>query len=190
LFIKTNSKAGNVVLINGASGGVGIPTIQLAKASGLKVIGTAGNDENLNLIKKQGVDYAFNYKDPNHVNEIKKLFPNGVDLVVEMQASANLMNDISLLKPIEGKIVVVGSRGEMKFNPAALLGSEADIVGLSVYSFTKEELAKASSDIGPLLKANKLRPVLGPKYPLKDAAKVHANLESTTSLGGRITLTI
>jgi NADPH:quinone reductase len=188
LFIKANSKPGDVVLINGASGGVGIPTVQIAKACGLKVIGTAGNDDNLKLIKQQGVDHAFNYRDPSYLDEIKKIYPNGLDLIVEMQAAANLVNDIKILKPLTGRVVIVGSRGQTQIDPAVFIFNEATVVGLYVNKNSDEDISKASDLISRLLNENKIKPLLGPKYQLKDAPLVHERLE-TASLG-RIVLFI
>lgn len=81
-------------------------TVQLAKAHGMKVIGTAGTQSGLDLIKKQGADYSFNHRDSNYIEEIKTNFPNGLDLIVEMLANINLNNDLKLLKYKKGKVAV------------------------------------------------------------------------------------
>jgi NADPH2:quinone reductase len=72
----------------------------------MKVIGTAGTQSGLDLIKKQGANYSFNHRDSNYIEEIKTNFPNGLDLIVEMLANINLNNDLKLLKYKKGKVAV------------------------------------------------------------------------------------
>ena len=95
-----------VVLIHGASGATGIASVQLAKASGITVIGTAGSDAGKDLVRKQGADFVFNHREQNYIDKIKELFPNGVDIVLEMLANVNLNNDIQLLKAQVGRVMV------------------------------------------------------------------------------------
>ena len=85
---------------------VGIACIQLAKSQGLKVIGTAGSDAGLKLVKDQGVDCVFNHKEKNYMDKIKTLYPEGIDLVLEMLANVNLENDLHILKSKKGRVVV------------------------------------------------------------------------------------
>lgn len=80
--------------------------VQLAKILGMKVIGTAGTQAGVDLVKKNGADWVFNHRDENYMDKIKHIVPDGVDLIVEMLANVNLTNDFKLLKPIKGKIGV------------------------------------------------------------------------------------
>jgi NADPH2:quinone reductase len=97
------------VLIHGASGSVGIAAIQLAKAFGLKIIGTAGTADGLKMIKDQGADYVFNHRDKDYIEKLSQefvQFPNGIDIILEMLANVNLNNDMQLLSFKRGRIVV------------------------------------------------------------------------------------
>ena len=85
---------------------VGIACIQLAKTQGLKVIGTAGSDAGLKLVKEQGADYVFNHREKNYMEKIKSSFPDGIELVLEMLANVNLENDLYILKWKKGRVVV------------------------------------------------------------------------------------
>ena len=85
---------------------VGIACIQLAKTQGLKVIGTAGSDAGLKLVKEQGADYVFNHREKNYMEKIKSSFPDGIELVLEMLANVNLENDLNILKSKKGRVVV------------------------------------------------------------------------------------
>jgi len=85
---------------------VGLAAIQLAKAHGMKIIGTAGSESGLNLVKSQGADYVFNHKESNYMEKIKALFPDGLELVLEMLANVNLNNDLQILRWKKGRVVV------------------------------------------------------------------------------------
>ncbi len=85
---------------------MGLAAIQLAKAHGMKIIGTAGSESGLNLIKSQGADYVFNHKEQNYMEKIKALFPDGLELVLEMLANVNLNNDLQILRWKKGRVVV------------------------------------------------------------------------------------
>ena len=85
LFQKAKAKSGETVLIHGASGGVGIAAIQLAKNAGLTVIGTASSEEGRKLVKEQGADYVFDHSDADYLNEILKVTNGkGVDVILDL----------------------------------------------------------------------------------------------------------
>ena len=81
---------------------------------GLNVIGTAGTEQGLDEVKKQGADYVFNHRNEGYMDKIKALFPDGLDLIVEMLANVNLNNDIQNLKWKKGRVVIVGNRGAIE----------------------------------------------------------------------------
>lgn len=78
----------------------------MAKTIGMKIIGTAGSAYGLELVKNQGADYVFNHKDSDYMERIKELYPDGIDLVLEMLANVNLNNDLQILKWKRGRVVV------------------------------------------------------------------------------------
>ena len=106
--------------------------IQLAKAQGCLVIGSAGTDEGLTLIKAQGAE-AVNHKVDGYMAQVKSMSPNGegVDIILEMAAHINLGADLPLLKR-GGTVVVIGNKGmtETSINARALMLTESQIVGL------------------------------------------------------------
>ncbi|CAE7877415.1 CRYZ [Symbiodinium sp. KB8] len=112
LFIKGKAHKGQSVLIHGATGGVGIAAVQLAKAAGLKVIATGGTEEGLKLLSELGAEVTANHRKEGDVAEVKAATGGkGVDLIIEMAAHANLGKDLPLLSH-GGSVVVVGSRGK------------------------------------------------------------------------------
>ncbi len=78
----------------------------MAKAHGIKVIGTAGSEAGIKLVKEQGADYVFNHREANYLEKIKQLYPDGVDIILEMLANVNLNNDIQILSAQVGRVMV------------------------------------------------------------------------------------
>jgi NADPH2:quinone reductase len=68
----------------------------------------------MNLIREQGADHVFNHKEENYMNKIKELYPEGLDLIIEMLADVNLDQDIQILKWKQGRVMVVGNRGSIE----------------------------------------------------------------------------
>jgi len=173
LFIRGNAKANETVLIHGGSGSVGLNAIQLAKAAGLKVIATAGTPEGLVLMKNLGVDDVFNHRDKDYIDAIKSSQNGkGVALILEMLANLNLQSDLDLLAP-RGRVVIIGSRGKIEIDPRATMGKETDIRGLSLFNSSPEETKQTFSALRDAMGKGVLKPVIGHKMQLSEAAKAH-----------------
>ncbi len=173
LFERAKAKKGETLLVHGASGGVGVACVQLARAAGLKVIGTAGTEEGLVLIKEQGVHLALNHRSPGYLEELKSFTGGkGVDVILEMAAHANLVKDLPLLAK-HGRVVVIGSRGPVEINPRDLMGRDAAILGMTLFNATPEQRVEIHKDLVKGLKAKKLKPVIGKEFPLAEAAQAH-----------------
>ena len=176
LFQKAKVKKGETVLIHGASGGVGIAAIQFAKNAGLKVIGTASSEKGLELIKEQGCDMALNHSEPNYLNEIS------ADVIIEMLANVNLVKDFDALKMF-GRIVVVGNRGSLDFNPRLTMGKDATIYGLALFNYSKEDEAEIKDEIFKGLAEGYLNPIVGKTFKLAEAAKAHREVIESKAFG-------
>src|SRR5258708_5436157 len=98
LLQRAAAKPGETVLVHGASGGVGTAAVQLARAHGLRVFGTAGSDEGFKLVREQGAHEMFDHRTPDHFDQIMKTTGGrGVDVIVEMLANVNLRKDLTML---------------------------------------------------------------------------------------------
>src|SRR5215467_7680864 len=96
LLQRAAAEPGESVLVHGASGGVGTAAVQLARAHGLRVFGTAGSEEGLKLVREQGAHDVFDHRAPNHFEQIMKATEgHGVDVILEMLANENLGNDLT-----------------------------------------------------------------------------------------------
>ncbi|HYB74326.1 MAG TPA: NADPH:quinone reductase, partial [Candidatus Sulfotelmatobacter sp.] len=117
LFLRGHALAGEWILVHGASGGVGIAAVQLGRAYGMKVIGTAGTDRGKKLVEQEGAHHVLDHKAAAYMDEVMKLTGDrGVDVILENLANVNLGKDLPLLAK-KGRVVVVGSRGTVEINP-------------------------------------------------------------------------
>lgn len=183
LIQKADGKAGETVLVHGASGGVGIAAIQWAKNVGLTVIGTASSEEGRKLITKQGADFVFDHSKENYLSEILEATNgNGVDVILEMLANVNLVKDFDVLAKF-GRIVIIGNRGSLEFNPRLTMGKDAVIYGLSLFNAVGNDMKEIHEAIYNGLKDGYLKPIVGKKFALAEAAKAHQEVIESKALG-------
>lgn len=171
LFLRARAHAGQMVLVHGASGAVGIAAVQFAAAAGLTVIGTGGTEHGRQLVREQGAAHVLDHKAPDYLDQVMKFTAGrGVDLILEMLANVNLGKDLTVLG-LEGCIVVIGSRGEVQINPRLLMRAQGSILGMT--GGTTEQYAQAHAAIGAGLRAGTIRPIVGKELPLADAPRAH-----------------
>lgn len=183
LIQKAKAKSGETVLIHGASGAVGIAAVQWAKNAGLKIIGTASSEDGKRLVREQGADFVFDHSSENYLDEINKATENrGVDVILEMLANENLQRDFEVLAKF-GRIVVIGSRGSLEFNPRSAMGKEATIRGMSLFNASEEEFAKIHQAIFEGLSEDYLSPVIGKMFPLAEASQAHHEVIEKKAFG-------
>jgi NADPH2:quinone reductase len=173
LFQRTHARAGETVLVHGASGGVGTAALQLARAAGLTVIGTGGTDKGRALVKEEGAHHVVDHRAPDYVEKIMAITEGrGVDLILEMLANVNLAKDLTMLAH-GGRVVVIGNRGAVEINAREAMLKESSILGLILWSATDAELASIHAGIVAGLEAGTLRPVVGHELPLAEAPRAH-----------------
>ncbi|MHC4187556.1 MAG: NADPH:quinone reductase [Planctomycetota bacterium] len=183
IFHCGKAKAGEVVLVHGASGAVGTAAVQLAKAAGMKVIGTAGTKEGLELVREQGADHAVNHKEEGRFEKILEYTKgHGVDVVIEMLANENLNKDLEIMS-LGGRVVVVGCRGDVTINPRLTMIRDSSIIGMILMNASEEELAEIYNRIEEGLEEGSLRPVVGTELPLAEAAKAHHKVIESSAYG-------
>jgi NADPH2:quinone reductase len=173
LFGKAKAAKGETVLVHGASGGVGVAAIQLAKAAKMKVIGTAGSEQGLQLVKEEGASIVLNHKEPGYLEKLMTMTENrGIDVILETAAHLNLGKDLGILAP-KGRVVVIGSRGAVEINPRDIMGRDAAILGMTLFNVPPKEKAKIHLALIKGLKQGVLKPVVGKEFPLEQAAEAH-----------------
>lgn len=181
-------KPGESVLVHGASGGVGIAACQIARAYGLKVLGTASTEEGQKIVLENGAHKVFNHKEANYIDKIKKsVGEKGVDVIIEMLANVNLCNDLNLLSH-GGRVIVVGSRGTIEINPRDIMTKESSIKGVTLFSSTKEEFQQFAAALQAGMEIGWLKPVIGPQYLLEKATQAHENIIHSSGATGKMIL--
>ncbi len=183
LFQKAKAVEGETVLVHGASGGVGIAAVQWAKNAGLTVIGTAGSDEGKELVAAQEADHVFDHAAEEHLAEIKDVAGGkGVDVIIEMLADVNLQRDFEALAMF-GRIVVVGNRGSLDFNPRVIMGKDAVVYGMSLFNSSQPERDEIHEAIFVGLSEGFLRPVVRITMPLAQAPSAHHDVINNKAFG-------
>lgn len=173
LFHRARAEAGESVLVHGATGGVGIAAVQLARAAGMRVIGTAGTDRGRKLVEDEGAHHVLNHRAPGYLGQISSLTGGkGVDVIIEMLANVNLGTDLTVLAR-GGRVVVVGSRGPVEINPRETMGRDAAILGMTLLNASPAELASIHAALVAGLENGALRPVVGQHIPLGEAPRAH-----------------
>ena len=188
LFIRANAHPGETVLVHGASGGVGTAAVQIARAHGMRVIGTAGTKEGLDLIRAQGAHEALNHREPNYLEKIGPATGGrGVDVVYDSVGKTTFEKSLNSLHP-RGTLALFGqSSGSVPGFDPSILNAKGSLYltrpSLGHYLLTREELLWRAGDVLNAIYAGKLRLRIDRTYPLADAASAHRDLESRKTAG-------
>jgi putative PIG3 family NAD(P)H quinone oxidoreductase len=182
-------QAGEWVLIHGGSSGIGVAAIQLAAALGATVVTTAGSDEKTAFCRSIGAHHALNYRSCDFVAEVKALTARrGVDIVLDMVGGDYIERNLHCLA-LEGRLVIIaflrGSRVDCDWLPVMM--KRLTVTGSTLRaspSARKAEIASAlEARVWPLLAQRRLRPVIHATFPLAEAARAHALMESSQHVG-------
>ncbi|MGA2510458.1 MAG: NADPH:quinone reductase [Candidatus Acidiferrales bacterium] len=183
LFHRAQARGGETVLIHGASGGVGIAAVQIARAAGLHVIGTVGSDRGRKLVAAEGAHEVLDHGAPNHFEEaLAATGGRGYDVILEMLANVNLGRDLGILAP-RGRVVVVGNRGNAEINARDIMTRDGSILAMSLWNATPQDLTSIHSALVAGLENKTLRPVIGQEIPLAEAARAHAAVMAAGAYG-------
>ncbi len=180
---QARARSGESVLIHGASGGVGVAAVQMARAMGLTVFGTAGSPRGLELVMKEGAHRVFDHGSPAYQDEIiEATGGRGVDVILEMLANINLGADLKLIA-VNGRIVVIGSRGDVTITPRELMSRRGAIHAMMLWAVTEPESAELNAGIIAGLENGTLRPVVGKELPLAEAPRSHIEVMEKGAYG-------
>lgn len=183
LFGRARAKAGETVLIHGATGGVGLAAIQWARRAGIKTIGTGGSEAGRALLVREQVDVVLDHLRASYLDHIMEATSGtGVDVILEMLANVNLGKDLGLLAQ-GGRVAVIGNRGSVEINPRDVMARNAEILGVMLFGAPADTIAAIHQELQAGLKDGSLRPVVGRVLPLADAAEAHAAVLRPGALG-------
>jgi NADPH:quinone reductase len=173
LFNRAHGQAGEAVLVHGASGGVGIAAVQLARARGLTVIGTAGTERGRKLVLAEGAHHVLDHTAPGYLDECLRLTGGyGPAIIMEMLANVNLQKDLGIIG-MHGRIVVIGNRGTVEINARFAMNKNAAILGMALNHASPFERAGIHAALVEGLRNGTLRPVIAQELPISHAARSH-----------------
>ncbi len=184
LFGRANAKTGDKVLVHGATGAVGIATVQLALAAGMDVVASAGTEDGAKLLREQGVETVIMHNEADHLAPFQSL-PTGFDVIIEMLANHNLDQDLKALT-FGGRVAVVGNRGTVEINPRDLMARDAAVFGVALANVKPAELALIAKALKPLFEKGVLKPVIRRTYELTELAQAHEDVLKSGALGNLV----
>ncbi|MGH9714519.1 MAG: zinc-binding dehydrogenase [Candidatus Acidiferrales bacterium] len=208
MFSMGNLQPGDRILIHGAAGGVGIAAVQLAKARGLVIYGTAGPAKQ-EYLRKIGVDHAIDYTKNNFVDVVKKFAPDGIEMVMDAIGGKSFADSERCLGPT-GRLVVYGfsaaagpdgKRSRVRalralmqtprFHPLKLMGLNHAIIGVNLGRMQSRGaiLRGELDELFRMYSAGKIKPVIGKSFPLADAAAAHRFIQERKNIG-KVVLTV
>ena len=185
-------KAGETLMIHGATSGIGVTAIQMGKAAGAKVIATGRGRGKADEAKRLGADVAVDASAEDF--EAAAQSTGGVDVVLDMVGGAYFAKNLASLKT-GGRIVFIASLGggAVELPIGALMQKRAVVTGSTLRPRGADEKARLAAEVErvvwPWIEAGKVKPVVDRTFPLAEAAKAHALLESGAHLG-KVVLTV
>ena len=189
VFDRGHLAAGESILIHGGTSGIGLTAIQLAKQFGAMAIATAGSPEKVAYCREIGADHAIDYKTQDFVAEVTRITDKrGVDVVLDTIGGDYIARNLRCLAT-DGRLVMIGfltgSKAEIDFR--FLMVKRQTITGSTLRGSPyarKVALAKSlEAKVWPLYANGKLRTVTNAVFPLDEAAKAHALMESSAHIG-------
>jgi NADPH2:quinone reductase len=177
-----------VLFIHGASGGVGIAAVQLARAAGMTVIGTGGTEQGRRLVAQQGAHHVLDHRASGYLQQVLTLTNGrGADVILEMLANVNLGKDLDVVAP-SGRIVVIGNRGPnnqgtVEINPRAAMNRDAAVLGMSLMNVSAPDMACIHAALIAGMENGTLQPVIGKELPLAEAPRAHHEVIEANAYG-------
>jgi NADPH:quinone reductase len=189
VFSIAKLQAGETLLVQGGSSGIGVTAIQLAKALGARVIVTAGSDDKCAACVALGADHAINYKTQAFAAEVLRLTGGrGANVVLDMVAGEYIERELTCLAD-DGRLALIAVQGgtQSRIDAGLVLRKRLAITGSTLRPRSvayKTQLARElRATVWPLLEAQRIKPVIHRVFPATQAAEAHALMESSTHVG-------
>ena len=190
LFDKAKVQPGEIVLIHGATGGVGLAATQIASTHGAIVLGTGGTADGRALAEKFGAAKTFDHRAAGYLDQIKAATNGrGVDVIIEMLANVNLEKDLSVIAR-DGRVAIIGSRGRVEIDPRLFMTTEATVTGLTYFGDGEATVLRALAAADAQVRAGAYVPHVGQTFAIADVAKSHEAVVSGEGTRGKIVLTM
>ncbi|WP_302175561.1 NAD(P)H-quinone oxidoreductase [uncultured Hydrogenophaga sp.] len=189
VFDRGRLQAGETLLIQGGTSGIGVTAIQMAKAMGATVIATAGSDEKCAACLKLGADHAINYRTQDFAAVARDLTGGqGVNVILDMVAGSYVAREVECLAE-DGRLVIIAVQGgiDAGFNAGLVLRRRLVITGSTLrprpVAFKAAIAQSLRQHVWPLLESGRIRPVIHQVFKPAEAAQAHTLMESNTHIG-------
>ncbi len=198
LVLTAGLSAGQVLLVHGGASGIGTHAIQIAAVLDVRVAVTAGSEAKLRFCRELGAEITIDYHDEDFVDRVREATSGtGADVILDIMGAAYLDRNLDALAN-DGRLVIIGMQGGVKaeLNLGKLLSKRARIIGTTLRARpvsgpnSKSAIAEAVvSSVWPMLADGRIRPIIGARMPITEAAKAH-QLLSSGGVTGKIVLTV
>ncbi len=197
LFLHAGLKGGEVVFVNGGTGGVGSSVVQLAKSVGASVIATVGSDQKKSACERLGADLVLNYHSDTLDEDIRNFAEprGGVNVWFETQREPTLDRTVGLMAK-RGRIVLMAGRdARPEFPVGPFYVNDLRMLGFAMFNASPEEQRESASTLNILAENGEWKPHIGKVFPLDQAADAHQLQEDNTlnkagTLDGKIVLEV
>jgi NADPH2:quinone reductase len=197
LHLHGNLQAGEIVFVNGGTGGVGSAVVQLAIAAGATVITTVGSAEKVAIATDLGAEHVLNYRDVDVTEALQELTARigRINLWFETLRNPNPDATLPLLAKRGRYVLMAGRDARPEFPVGAFYVNDLRAIGFAMFNASAEEQQQSAAEINQLLAAQTLKPLIGARYSLSEAAKAHQLQEDNTlngagTLSGKIVVTV
>jgi putative PIG3 family NAD(P)H quinone oxidoreductase len=192
VFMGAGLKAGETLLVHGGAGGIGATAIQLAKASGVKVFATDSPAARCDFARGLGADRVIDYQDQDFVEIVREA--GGANVILDIVGGANIEKNFKAANH-DARIIqlafAAGSKVEINLMPVMLkrISYTGSTLRTRPPAYKSEIARQLESKVWPLIALGKIKTMVNAVFPLAQAAKAHALMESSTHTG-KILLTL
>ncbi|MDT7628575.1 MAG: hypothetical protein QOI50_505 [Pseudonocardiales bacterium] len=175
-------RAGELVLIQGGTGGIGTHAIQVAAGLGARVAATAGSPERLERCRELGAELAIDYHDKDIADQLREATDGrGADVILDNMGASALADNIDRLAP-GGRLVIIGLQGGTKteLDINRMLRKRATIAATNLRGRPTDGpdgkaaiVAEVRSGLWPLLESGRVKPVVHARLPMNEAGEAH-----------------
>jgi NADPH2:quinone reductase len=198
LVLTAHLTPGQVLLIHGGAGGVGSHAIQVARTLGARVAITAGSPAKLELCRELGADITIAHRDEDFVARVREATGGaGADVILDIMGAAYLDRNLDALAS-DGQLIVIGMQGGVmgELNLGKLVGKRARVIGTALRGRPVDGpngksaiVESVVTSVWPMIADGRVRPVIGARMPIEQAAEAHRLLTSGR-VTGKIVLTV
>ncbi|AQT82133.1 NAD(P)H-quinone oxidoreductase [Mycolicibacterium litorale] len=198
LVMTANLHAGEELLLHGGASGIGTHAIQVARALDVRVAVTAGSQSKLDLCAELGAETLISYRDEDFVERVKSVTGGaGADVILDIMGAAYLDRNLDALAP-DGRLVIIGMQGGVKgdLNIGKLIAKRLQVIGTALRgrqvggAHGKSAIVEAVvASVWPMIADGRVRPIIGARYPVTEAAEAHRALASGEAFG-KVLLTV